>query len=97
MSEIRSVSNGYIVNYNGNEYIASTLAQAAAIIGEPFPAPEFSSTIYEEGCSAVILRNVRSFVRQGERINAIKELRNCFTPRLGLREAKEILDTFFND
>ena len=95
MSEIRSVSNGYIVTYNGEEYIASTLAQAAAIIGEPFPA--FSSTIYAEGCSAVNLHNVRSFARQGEKINAIKELRNCFTPRLGLREAKEILDTFYYD
>lgn len=97
MSEIRSVSNGYIVNYNGEEYIASTLAQAAVIIGEYFPTPEISSTVYAEGQSAMILRNVRSFARQGEKINAIKELRNCFTPRLGLCEAKEMVDTFFYD
>jgi ribosomal protein L7/L12 len=38
------------------------------------------------------LSAARACFRDGKKIEAIKILRDCFTPRLGLREAKELIE-----
>ena len=49
---------------------------------------------YAEGFSANDLYTIKSFAAAGRKIDAIKLLRNCFTARLNLKEAKEIVEVF---
>lgn len=84
-------NNGFIVEDNsGNFHIAKTLLEVAQIVGEIVPAAGYTN--YVSGYSDNDLRQVRNLAREGRKIEAIKTLRDCFTPRLGLREAKELVE-----
>jgi ribosomal protein L7/L12 len=90
-NKIRQVSNGYIVtDSSGNEQVALTLIDAARLIGETIPAP--GATTYAPGYGSYNIESVNTHAQRGETIAAIRELRDCFAPRLGLREAKDIVD-----
>jgi ribosomal protein L7/L12 len=90
MTSIRSVTNGFIVEHGGYEFVAKSLTEAAAICGEGGQVP--GHTVYAPNHNEQTLYEVRASVRNGRKIEAIKKLRECFVPRLGLREAKELVE-----
>lgn len=49
-------------------------------------------TLYSHGFNQTDLRDVRTLYKQGDKIAAIKMLRDCFSPSLGLKEAKELVE-----
>lgn len=87
---IRQVNNGYIVEYNGNTFIAKSLLEAASLAGENVP----TKTVYHSTCSAETLKDAKECFYRGDRIGAVKTVRNAFNPPLGLREAVNIVDTW---
>jgi ribosomal protein L7/L12 len=89
--EIRTVSNGFVINHNGQESIAKTLLEAAEIMGEYTPASK-QYTRYRYDKTKYDLSQVVMSANRGHKIDAIKMLRDCFEPRLGLLEAKEIVE-----
>lgn len=83
--------NGFVIEDSyGNFHIAKTLLEAAQIVGEI--TTNVGSTSYVSGFDSNDLNNVKYHMREGRKIEAIKLLRNCFTPRLGLREAKDLVE-----
>jgi hypothetical protein len=91
---IRAAGNGYILSDNlGNEMVAKTLVEAAQIAGEQVNST--SATLYDKERGLGDLHMVRDYMQQHQKINAIKFLRDCFSPRLGLREAKDIVECFW--
>ena len=93
LERIEVANNGFVLEtLYGDTYIAKTLLEAAEIAGEPVRAP--ARTEYTEGFTVGDLIAVKERMREGKKIDAIKILRNCFTPRLGLREAKDIVEVF---
>lgn len=93
-ADIRSVANGYIINLYGEEHIAASLLDAAEIVGEYVPSDK--NTTYAAGMDSRNLAAVREEAIRGNKINAIRLLRNCFTPTLGLRESKELIEQLCN-
>ena len=92
LDKITVAQNGFIItDIYGHFHIAKTLLEAAQIVGETVPNP--IAAHYDLNKNATTLELVREEFKRGNKINAIKELRNCFTPRLGLREAKELVET----
>jgi ribosomal protein L7/L12 len=90
---IRTARNGYILtDWNGDEHIALTLVEAARIVGEILP--DNTTVKYASGENRLALEKARVSFRAGQKIEAIKYVRNAFTPRLGLLEAKELLEAF---
>jgi ribosomal protein L7/L12 len=87
---IRSAENGYIVCRDGKEFIAADLLAAARLVGEIVPN---SYCTYQYHANKGDLVRVRSYFEEGKKIEAIKALRNAFNPTLGLREAKDIVET----
>ena len=91
---IRSAGNGYILTDTlGNEMVAKTLVEAAQIAGEQVNST--SATLYAEEYGLADLHAVRDFMRDRKKIESIKYLRDCFSPCLGLREAKDIVECFW--
>lgn len=91
LEHIRVVTNGFIVEtVNGETYIAKTLTEVVQLAGEFIPS--LSTTTYDCGMNASHLSAVKSLAQQGYKIDAIKKLRDCFVPRLGLREAKDLVE-----
>jgi ribosomal protein L7/L12 len=91
LEKITVAQNGFIVeDWYGHLHIAKTLLEAAQIVGEAVPNP--GSTCYSVGFDSNDLNNVKYHFREGHKIEAIKVLRNCFTPRLGLKEAKDLVE-----
>jgi uncharacterized protein YdbL (DUF1318 family) len=91
LENIKAAKNGFILeDCYGNLHIAKTLVEAAKIVGEI--VPDSNSSNYVAGCNERSLRDVRTLAVEGRKIEAIKILRNCFTARLGLREAKDIVE-----
>ena len=90
---IRSARNGFILtDWNGDEHVALTLVEAARIVGEVLP--DNTTVKYASGENRSALDKARVSVMAGQKIEAIKYLRNAFTPRLGLLEAKDLLEAF---
>jgi ribosomal protein L7/L12 len=90
---IRSARNGFILtDWNGEEHIALTLVEAARIVGEILP--DNTKTQYASGENCTTLEKARVAFGAGQKIEAIKYVRNAFTPRLGLLEAKELVEAF---
>lgn len=84
--------NGFILHDSfGKTHVAKTLTEAAMIAGEVTVQPS-ARTLYSPGFNQGDLRYVRTLYKQGDRIAAIKLLRDCFSPNLGLREAKELVE-----
>jgi ribosomal protein L7/L12 len=91
LENIKIARNGFVLEDScGNLHIASTLLDAARLAGESVPGG--GHTTYESNKGFHDLNDVRKFFRAGQKIEAIKRLRDCFTPRLGLREAKDLVE-----
>ena len=94
LEKITVANNGFVMETaNGDMYIAKTLLEAAQIVGEDVPSTSYTG--YASGYSANHIYTVSRYFREGKKIEAIKLLRDCFTPRLGLREAKELVENMF--
>jgi ribosomal protein L7/L12 len=88
---IKVAQNGFVLEDScGYIHVARTLLEIAEIAGEV--VPQSGSTVYDANYSALHLADVRTAALQGRKIDAIKILRNCFVPRLGLREAKDLVE-----
>lgn len=84
--------NGFILHDSfGKTHVAKTLTEAAMIAGEVTVQPS-AWTLYSPGFNQCDLRYVKILYKQGDRIAAIKMLRDCFSPKLGLKEAKELVE-----
>lgn len=93
LDTIRIAQNGFVLeDVYGNLHIAKTLLEAAQVAGEM--APPESVVKYTHQFGAAELGKARAAAMAGQKIEAIKILRNTFTPRLGLLEAKELLEAF---
>lgn len=91
IEEIKVAQNGFVLeDDSGNLHVAKTLTEAAQLAGE-FPMNPGAGS-YAPGANARNLLDSRREALAGNKINAIKILRDSFTPRLGLREAKEIVE-----
>lgn len=91
LGNIKAANNGFILeDVYGHLYVAKTLFEAAQIAGESVPST--ASSTYAKGFDSNDLNNVKHYVREGRKIEAIKLLRDMFTTRLGLREAKDIVE-----
>ena len=91
LEKIQVASNGFVLtDSRGNIFVAKTLAEAATIAGETVPSN--GATTYTSGYNQTDLIHVRELAIAGRKVDAIKLLRDCFSPRLGLREAKEIVE-----
>lgn len=91
LESIRIAQNGFVIeDAYGNLHIAKTLLEAAQIVGEAVGSNDTATYSLNHDCND--LNNVKHYARQGQKIEAIKILRNCFTARLGLKEAKDIVE-----
>lgn len=91
LDNIRVAQNGFVLEDDrGYMHVAKTLTEAAQIAGE-FP-PNLATAVYAPGLSAHNLLDARREALAGNKINAIKIVRDCFTSKLGLREAKDIVE-----
>ena len=91
LENIKIAQNGFVIEDSyGNLYIAHTLLEAARLAGET--VPDGGRTEYNTNRSAADLDAVRCMFQAGDKIGAIKLLRDCFTPRLALREAKDLVE-----
>ena len=96
---ITRAENGWVANsqWDGPSYVATSLHELATLVEGPAPVvkPQESATVYSsynEGFNANDLYTVKSLAQAGRKIDAIKHLRNCFTARLNLKEAKELVE-----
>ena len=88
--KIHVAQNGYVLEDEfGGFHIAATLQDLGRLTGETIT---HSYTVYESNMSANHLSQVRAMAANGQKIKAIQLLRDCFTPRLGLREAKDLIE-----
>jgi ribosomal protein L7/L12 len=91
LESITVAANGFVLyEAYGRVHIAKTLLEAAQLTGEAVPNP--SATHYATGYNSNDLNNVKGAFKEGRKIDAIKLLRDCFSPRLGLREAKDLIE-----
>jgi len=91
LENIKVAQNGFVIeDAYGNLHIAHTLLEAARLAGEA--VPDSGRTEYDTNRCAADLDNVKCLVQEGNKIGAIKLLRDCFTPRLALREAKDLVE-----
>lgn len=91
LEKITVAQNGFVIEDNyGNLHIAKTLIEAAQIAGEHVPNPGYTS--YAAGFDSKDLNSVKYHLREGRKIDAIKLLRNAFTPTISLREAKDLVE-----
>ena len=91
--KITVATNGYLVeDDNGNLFIAHTLQEAGRLIGEAIIFPQNVRTVYTEEGSGNALIDVHRLAVGGARVRAVKALQACFHPKLGLREAADIVN-----
>lgn len=95
---ITRAENGWVANsqWDGPSYIATSLHELATLVEGPAPVkPQESATVYSsyaDGFTVQDLYHVKTLAQAGRKIDAIKHVRNCFTARLNLREAKELVE-----
>lgn len=91
LERIQVANNGFVLESTyGDTHIAKTLIEAAQIVGEITPAT--TTVVYAAGMGANQLSQVKDLAQQGYKIDAIKLLRDCFNSKLGLREAKDLVE-----
>lgn len=96
IEEIKVAQNGFVLeNDRGEVHIAKSLMEAAQIAGET--PPQTPSSTYAQGYHAGFFRKARILALQGQKIEAIKVLRDMFSHRLGLKEAKEMVEVLILD
>lgn len=94
--KLEQVQNGFLVTKaNGDLFVYKTLREAVDDIeGRDFvPVNMVNGTRYALGCNVENLIACRRAALAGRKIEAIKELRSCFVPKLGLKEAKELIES----
>lgn len=95
---ITRAENGWVANsqWDGPTYIATSLHELATLVEGPAPVkPQESATVYSsyaDGFTVQDLYHVKTLAQAGRKIDAIKHLRNCFTARLNLKEAKDLVE-----
>jgi len=91
---IQQANNGFVVTHTSGEmYVYKTLQEMAdAIEGSRYNP--VTSTVYAPCADTHSVIRAASLAATGQKIAAIKELRNAFVPRLGLKEAKDIVESF---
>lgn len=95
--KIESVENGYIATSNNtfdgpHKYVSTSLTELAKII-EPNIFPKDPDTnIYAPGYTKNDLIKARQQAQLGNKITAIKLLREVYVNRLGLQEAKDLVE-----
>ena len=96
IEEIKVAQNGFVLEDDrGNVHVAKSLAEAAQIAGET--SPQSPSCTYAPGYHAGFFRKARTHALQGQKIEAIKVLRDMFSHRIGLKEAKEMVEVLILD
>lgn len=91
VKNIRVAQNGFVLEDTfGNLHVAKTLLEVAQLAGESVPST--TSSVYAPGFDSNDLNAVKHYMRDGRKIDAIKLLRDMFSTRLGLREAKDIVE-----
>lgn len=91
LENIRIAVNGFVLEDQfGRTHIAKTLLEAAQIAGEIVPS--YLGCYYAPGMTPGDLSVAKACFREGKKSEAIKILCNCFVPRLGLREAKDLIE-----
>lgn len=91
LEKITVAQNGFIMeDVHGNLHIAKTLNEAAQIAGEEVLIKRV--TTYAPGSGYTDLIRVKQEAMAGRKFDAIKLLRDTFTPRLSLREAKDMVE-----
>ena len=91
---IQQANNGFVVTHTSGEmYVYKTLQEMAdAIEGSRYNS--VTTAVYAPGADVHALIRAASLAATGYKIDAIKELRNAFEPRLGLKEAKDLVESF---
>ena len=95
---ITRAENGWVANsqWDGPSYIATSLHELATLVEGPAPVkPQESATVYSsyaDNYTVQDLYHVKTLAQAGRKIDAIKHVRNCFTARLNLKEAKELVE-----
>jgi ribosomal protein L7/L12 len=93
--KITEAKNGFIIEIAGEIYILQSLSDLWSIEVERYTVREIGTTelnVYGNNYGPANLLSVRSLVCSGKKIEAIKLLRNIYTFRLGLKEAKELVE-----
>ena len=96
--KITQAENGFVVTKeNGDLFVYKTLREAAddlegRVAISRREAATIANAVYAPGYYVRNLEIVRRAAMEGRKIDAIKELRSCFVPKLGLKEAKEIIE-----
>lgn len=91
---IRAVKNGYVVQLTeyGDDYIAATLKDVAVLAGEYFAE---NNPVHYRSETGNQLPEIIRLARGGAKIEAIKMMRSQYSSTLGLREAKDLVDAFY--
>ena len=94
---IKKAKNGFVVYESaGDMSIYPSLHDMADAIEGPAGGVQsglhYGNTVYAPDATALNLTRLRGWAAVGRKIDAIKELRNTFEPKLGLKEAKDIIE-----
>jgi ribosomal protein L7/L12 len=95
---ITRAENGWVANsqWDGPSYIATSLHELATLVEGPASVkPQESAMVYSayaDNFTVQDLYHVKTLAQAGRKIDAIKHMRNCFTPRLNLSEAKDLVE-----
>lgn len=94
--KIEQAENGFIYTDDlGRLFIYKTLTELANNVeGSVNQSPR--GTHYAAGYSVKHLDTVRCLLNLGKKIDAIMLLRDIYEPRMGLKEAKELVDAMCN-
>ena len=93
--KITKAKNGLILEIAGETYVLRSLSDLLSINFDSYMAHECGTTaksVYGEHRNANSLLEVRGLVVSGNKMDAIRLLRDVYTVRLGLKEAKELVE-----
>jgi len=93
--KITEAKNGFILEIAGETYILQSLSDLLSINFDSYMAHECGTTaksVYGKHYNVTSLLEVRSLAFSGNKIAAIRLLRDVYTFRLGLKEAKELVE-----
>jgi ribosomal protein L7/L12 len=92
LQSIQVANNGFVLEtMHGELYIAKTMIEAAQLVGEITPTT--TTAVYATDKSIHEFTEVKTLAKRGYKVEAIKKMRDCFTPKLGLREAKDLVES----
>ena len=90
--KIKQAENGFAqTTDDGRVFVYKTLTELAAAIEGPSTL-NYNGTVYSPGHDLHSLREFHRLMEQNRKIDAIKLVRDIYTPRMGLKEAKELAE-----